>query len=298
MPSFRPTPAALALCLLLALPALASAAPFQPYGQAGPSGTFAASCSGPADGGLANPNVNDNQLFFKTGSDCQAGPGAAASSVFGQGNVAAAGQGGAALGVIQGQTSMSTDAQNTVLFPAGFVDLGWIDTLTIVSPGNQGELALVTVALNVTGLITADGPNVFGRTSVVANAERTGGAFDFIKTYQLQAGSGTTQLPVGEVLTFDLPFTVGVAQQFMIRMLSQSMTSSQTSFGNNTATTQFQNTLTWGGIQQVSVGGNVIMPDDIVSDSGIDWRLPATVPEPALGLLAGALLLGARRFAR
>ncbi|MDE0797777.1 MAG: hypothetical protein OSB76_19560, partial [Alphaproteobacteria bacterium] len=40
------------------------------YG-AGPTGVYSVSCSGPADGGLANPNF-DNQLFFKVGAQCEA----------------------------------------------------------------------------------------------------------------------------------------------------------------------------------------------------------------------------------
>ena len=39
---------------------------------AGPTGVYSVSCSAPADGGLANPNF-DNQLFFKVGGPVPGG---------------------------------------------------------------------------------------------------------------------------------------------------------------------------------------------------------------------------------
>ena len=57
--------------------------------------------------------------------------------------------------------------------------------------------------------------------------------------------------------------------------LAQAMTTSQTSFGENASEADFFNTLTWGGIAWVTIGGNAFDDFTIDSASGVDWRVAA-----------------------
>ncbi len=63
-------------------------------------------------------------------------------------------------------------------------------------------------------------------------------------------------------------------------MMAQAMTPSQTSFGMNVSEAVFSNTLTWGGIAGVTIGGNAVSDFTIDSASGVDWTVAASTAIP------------------
>ncbi len=265
----------------------AQAAPFTTYGFGGASGVFAASCSGPANGGLPNGNIVDNRIFFpNAATDCTANPlTPSANSNFASGNVTASGTtttSTSPLGSISGAATMSTAAQNSVLFPAGFTDAGWIDTMLVSNGPNNGLVAQASVMLNVTGTLSVSGPNVVALLQLAVSSEVAGNPALHQPSYQIQAPA--PMLVVNDMLTLDIPFIIGTPSQFLVRAMARAMTSSQTSFGNNTSDVNFLTTVTWGGIEKITVGGNeVTTPWTAVGTvSGINWAEPfsVSIPEP------------------
>ncbi len=155
---------------------------FVTYGFGGGTGVFSVACAGPADGGLPNGNIPDNRVFFQAGSNCTSNPlTGSASEIFASGNVSASGTVTASLGSLQGFATMSTDVQSSVLFPAGFGDTGWIDTMLLEEdPQNaqfNGQVGIASIMLNVSGTLAASGPNVFARLQLAVSSELVGPAF-------------------------------------------------------------------------------------------------------------------------
>ena len=299
--SFRSVGAALALSCYSG--AAAHAVPYTHYGFSGTHGLFTVSCSGSGDGGLPHNGLVDNRDFFKAGSNCTADPlTSSSSSNFASGNVTASSSAAAGFGMLQGQATMSTNAQSAVLFPAGFSDLGWIDTLTIVDPLNNGQLATVSIVLDAGGALVADGPNVVALLQLIVSSE-VAGLNLHQPFYQIQS-TGPSPQPILDTLVLDLPFIVGTPGQMLVRAQARAMTSSQTSFGNNVSEVEFLNTISWGGISDITVGGISIFPDAMVlSASGVDWTAPfsAAVPLPpgwTLSLTGLVVLMVARRRAK
>ena len=299
--SFRTVGAALALSCFAG--AAAHAVPYTHYGFSGTHGLFSVSCSGPGNGGLPNSGLADNRGFFTAGSDCTADPlTSSSSSNFASGNVMASSSATAGFGTLQGQATMSTDLQNAVLFPAGFSDLGWIDTLTIVDPSNNGQVAMVSVVLGASGALLADGPNVTALLQLIISSELAGLSLHQ-PFYQIQS-TGPTPQPILDTLVLDLPFIVGTPGQMLVRAQARAMTSSQTSFGNNVSDVEFLNTISWGGIADITVGGVSILPDaTVLSASGVDWTAPFSVAIPlppgwTLSLTGLVALMVARRRAK
>ena len=278
---------------------------FTTYGFGGGTGVFSVACAGPADGGLPNGNIPDNRVFFKAGSNCTAAPlTGSASESFTSGNVSASGTVAASVGSLQGFATMSTDTQNSVFFPAGFGDTGWIDTMLLGgNPQLNGQVAIASIMLNVSGTLAASGPNVFARlqlavSSELANSPALHQPFYFIQSPQ-------PGLTISDTLVLDLPFIIGTPSEFLIRAMPQAMTSSATSFGNNTSTADFFTTITWGGIQSVTVAGTPLADFTATGGTGIDWTQPfgaaSAVPAPSVVplLILGLAAIGfTRRFTR
>ncbi len=260
--------------------AAAQAVPYTHYGFGGTHGLFSVSCSGPGDGGLPHNGLVDNRGFFKSGSDCTANALTSSSaSNFASGNVTASSSATAGFGILQGQATMGTDAQSTVFFPAGFSDLGWIDTWTIVDPSNIGQVAMVSVVLNASGALLADGPNVVALLQLIVSSELAGLNLHQ-PFYQIQS-AGPSPQPILDTLALDLPFIVGTPSQMLVRAQARAMTSSQTSFGNNISDVEFLNTISWGGISDITVGGvSIVSNATVLSASGVDWTLRFSVAVP------------------
>jgi hypothetical protein len=266
----------------------AQSAPFTTYGFVGTSGVFSASCSGPGDGGLPNASIPDNRDFFKAGSNCTVNALTPfANSNYSSGSITASGTTASALGSINGSAALTTGQQNAVLFPAGFTDSGWIDTVLISSAGNEGMVAQVTIIVHVNATLSVSGPNVFSRLKLAISSEVASNPALHQPGYQIQAPSAP--LVVSDTLLLDLPFIVGTPSQMLVRVMAQAMTSSSTSLGTNTASVAFLNTITWGGIDKVTVGGNEVAFTAVGSDSGINWAEAYTEPPPVPLALGPAL---------
>ena len=83
-------------------------------------------------------------------------------------------------------------------------------------------------------------------------------------------------------------------------MMAQAMTPSQTSFGMNVSEAVFSNTLTWGGIAGVTIGGNAVSNFTIDSASGVDWTVAAStaIPLPPAWAVLGIAFMGLARVRR
>ena len=83
-------------------------------------------------------------------------------------------------------------------------------------------------------------------------------------------------------------------------MMAQAMTPSQTSFGMNVSEAVFSNTLTWGGIAGVTIGGNAVSDFTIDSASGVDWTVAAStaIPLPLALAVLGIAFMGLARVRR
>ena len=83
-------------------------------------------------------------------------------------------------------------------------------------------------------------------------------------------------------------------------MMAQAMTPSQTSFGMNVSEAVFSNTLTWGGIAGVTIGGNAVSNFTIDSASGVDWTVAAStaIPLPLALAVLGIAFMGLARVRR
>ena len=70
---------------------------------------------------------------------------------------------------------MSTDQQASVLFPAGFGDTGWIDTMLLGgNPQLNGQVGMASVVVNVSGTLAVSGPNVTALLQLVVSSELSG----------------------------------------------------------------------------------------------------------------------------
>lgn len=277
---------------------------FTTYGFGGGTGVFSVACAGPGDGGLPNGNLADNRVFFKPGSNCTVDPlTGAASESFASGNTSASGTVSSVLGQLQGSATMSTDQQSSVRFPAGFGDTGWIDTMDLGgNPQFNGQVGMAEVEVIVSGTLAVSGPNVTALLQLVVSSELGGPALHQ-PFYQIQ--SPHPGLTISDSLILDLPFIIGTPSEFLVRAMPRAMTSSQTSFGNNTSTVNFlANSVTWGGIRSVTVGGTTLPNFTAIGGTGIDWTQPfgaLAVPTPSIVplLILGLAVMGfTRRFNR
>ena len=100
-------------------------------------------------------------------------------------------------------------------------------------------------------------------------------------SYQVQTGVNPSPTLIDDLLTFTVGFVVGKHDEFVVKMMAVAMTSSQTSFDTNIAAADFSNTLVWGGISDVTIGGDAQSEFSGGSASGVDWTLAATAAIPA-----------------
>ena len=173
------------------------------------------------------------------------------------------------MGVLKASAKVNTGSVTSVQFPAGFAETGFADLITLNVLGQTGQIAVVDVVLNLTGVLTATGPNSFLRLQLYVDSDNGVTAPQQL-VYQVQAGFNPSPTVINEVVILSLGFIVGDPDEFIGKMMVQAMTSSQTSFGMNASWADFSNTLTWGGIAEVTIGGNAVSDFTIDSASGVD----------------------------
>ncbi len=307
----------LAAVAMLWLTAIEAQATFTTYGLSGGSGVYAVSCGGllVPGSGLGALNVIDNRNAFQTGSSACTSNALTSSSntSFTNSNFTAFGSGTASLGTITGAATLDTGFDPFGPFPTGYTDTGWVDTMIIDVPGQVvGTFALLNAVLVVSGELDTTGVNVIARFRAIASSD-LGGPGAFQKFYQKQSFNQIQEtLTVSDTLFFALPFLIGQPFQITVRGQATASTSSQTSGGlvggTNFADVDFSSSVSWGGIQSVSVGGTPVPTFTATGTiSGINWALPAqtavAVPSPATLPLFGAglvllVVMGWRRRAK
>lgn len=201
---------------------------------------------------------------------------------------------------------------NNSNFAAADANGGWKDTFTISSPGLTGQSGFMQFTLNITGSLAASGfagLASFGVTAykdniqLAANPLANPGNSDLISTDRQYGNWVASSAPdvsknVNDVITMAVPFTYGTPFTLGIYARAHAgMRSSSGVPGNSQASVQFQNTLVWGGISNMFVGGTGTTTNDytVAAASGVDWR--GVVPSPAAASLLGmgALLASRRR---
>ena len=236
----------------------------------------------------------------------------------------------AALGTIH--LDASSTGPNSVLFPTGAAQGGWTTDLTISAPGNlqiPGSSAAIAITNGVTtgtleflvhvdGTLTENGPggrpgfwvtpyangNLIGPDSIfqannpnpiIGSASSAG--FE-TREWWLPADPSNTNLSlvVNQDILFTTTFTFG--QQFSLGLYADAI-GANGSYGNtfipNISTSDFASTITWAGIQGISVDGSNLITSgySVTSTSGVNWNQSmVTTPIPAAIWLVGSALLG------
>ena len=196
----------------------------------------------------------------------------------------------------------------------------YYDNLTFIT-GSYGSPITITASWNLKGATTssvgADGTgtvsNAYGLPAYVESVANSqlyiaGAGFsgppvlwaqDYRYVYNLPGDSSTTKFDPSPVVP--LIFTAFSGIPFTLYMqLDAEASASVLSFdattgngGNAGATSDFSQTLLWGGISGVTDSqGNPITDWTVTSDSGFDYSQPATEPEPSTLLLLGISMAG------
>jgi hypothetical protein len=281
-------------------------------------GVMAQAVAGPSTtGGSSGPGA-DLSIGYHPGADIQeaavSGPGAFASrsashaSAIPSGSISNAAA--AQVGMGWGKFQATNNAPNSSFFAEANAGGGWKDRFLISDASKTGQSGLMVFTVNVSGALAASG--FAGRAlfavaafkdndQLMINALWSPGNSDLLSTdrqygHWTVASAPDAQKNVLDVVTFAVPFTYGTS--FTLGVFGRAaagMRSSSGVEGSSQASVQFQNTLTWGGVSRVVVGGNDVTGYTLSAESGTDWS-GAIVPAPGAGVLAlGGLVAGLRR---
>jgi hypothetical protein len=191
---------------------------------------------------------------------------------------------------------------NNQLGVGAWATAGWVDTLTVnaVDPAQQGKQAIMTFSLHVGGTLVGQPMGNSGvsiEVSPYINDSFIGLPEASYSGQQFKvAGQGQGGFPYNETVnsnaTFQAVITLGTP--FELGIFGRA-TAGVASVGPNwysASTSDFDQTITWQGVQGVTVLGNNV-PVSIQSLSGTAWQgsYAAPVPEASSWLLALAGLL-------
>jgi hypothetical protein len=204
-----------------------------------------------------------------------------------------AAQGYAQMGQLGMASSFRSNSQFG--FTLAAVNAGWNDMLVVTpqDPAQNGQSALFSFDLHVSGELEAQ-PTGNSGTELRIAAYRDNGQNGFAQWSVGGQGQGNFpyQQIVDTVVTLDLPVTLGQPWQFGLYARA---VAGSASFGPNwisEANNDFLSTITWQGINGVTVGGQPIA-FSVSSQSGIDWtRSFAPIPEPATWAMLALGLAG------
>jgi hypothetical protein len=212
-----------------------------------------------------------------------------------------------------GQMKLYADFRGNSQLGAGvWATGGWVDTLTVdaVDPAMQGKQAILTFSLHVHGNLVGQPTGNSGvgiglypyiNDSFIGVPEALYAGQEFKVAGQGQGGFPFSAT-VDSVATFRALITLGTA--FELGIFGRAVAGAA-SVGPNwisAATADFDDTITWEGIQGVTVLGNSV-PVTVSSLSGTPWMgsYAAPVPEAsswALALAGGLTLLACGRRGR
>lgn len=213
----------------------------------------------------------------------------------------------AALGYAQmGQFGLASSFRSNSQFgyTIAAATAGWNDVLVVTpqDPAQNGQSGMFSFDLDVSGVLDAQ-PTGNSGTQLKIAAYRDNGQNGF--SQWSVGGQGQFNFPYHEVvdtmISLGLPVTLG--QPFQFGLYARA-TAASASFGPNwisEASNDFLATITWQGVNGVTVGGQPIAYS-LSSQSGIDWTQPfqpiqvPEVPAPLPAVGVGVALAWSRRI--
>lgn len=208
-----------------------------------------------------------------------------------------------------GQMKLYADFSGNNQLGAGvWATAGWVDTLTVnaVNPAQQGKSAILTFSLRVQGTLVGQPTGNSGvgiELSPYINDSFMGVPEALYAGQQFKvAGQGQGGFPynatVDSLATFRALITLGTPFELGIFGRAVAGAASRGPDWTSAATADFSDTITWQGVQDVTVQGSSV-PVTISALSGTPWMgsYAAPVPEASTWLmaLAGMLTLVALR---
>lgn len=267
----------------------------------GPSEVLVSVCGGLSNGNGWGPGGSVGMVTGR--SDCQSAtttqPGNTAGRTVGysEAGVSATSQAQAQFGELKLGASYAGSPQVAGL-PAAVAQGGWNDTLTVTpaNPSDAGKLATFSFLISVEGSLDAAAS---GNTGVGLSmlALRDGG---FFGSAWSSVGQGQQFQPfhrnLDEAVLLSVPIYLGTP--FQLGFFAAAYAGYASSLpGSGQGNADFLNTLTWGGVNAVSINGAPVAYT-LASTSGVNWAQPfVPVPEPTSALLilcGGGLLLRQR----
>lgn len=263
-----------------------------------------------------------------------ASPGASLSQAIGVANVPSngvlySGSAAASISLKQIHLQAQLTSPSRALFPNAAAQAGWTDTWT---PNGQpaGTMGLALAVVHVSGKLHEAGfygtpglmvtPYVNGSlinrnstfdslnpTPVIGNGSSVGFQTRRWDNPGISFTANAPDLVLNQDIIFAIPVTFGTQMSLGLYAMAFGGLNGFGGFFDtvaNSSASDFSNTLTWGGIQQVLVAGAPVS-FGITSGSGIDWTTgliptappgpPNAAPEPAsFGLVVAGLLLSWR----
>ena len=209
------------------------------------------------------------------------------------------------------------------------------DQLTFVDASRTGQMGVATAWINLSGSVSASNPGFLpyvqsptgafsfmdgtGTAAVLVNgtglnwttqtwddacaangmagwlACTRSAAYDPSRTTSYSAGA-VVNLPVSFNFVFGTPLTLGYSLVASSDARGTGSYYKSAISGQATAVADMSHTLAWGGIVSVTDSNGLVIPAyGLSSDSGLDYRVAAAVPEPQtwMLLLAGMGVVGA-----
>jgi hypothetical protein len=244
-----------------------------------------ASFAGPA---VVDPNGASSDLggLVSTSSFAQSGPATASADA------------AAALGFLRGQAFNTFPVNSGATLnnlASATAQASWSDSWTINIPGQIGQVAQFTALAFVDGFIDVVGDaRAEVRVTATRNGISLGSTGDTFLADGPLDGNGQELL---DVMLISGSFVVGTPFQFAMT-LGVTVDRNPGGDGTGSADVQFGDTVTWGGITGISLGGQTVGAFDFASLSGLDFidsfvssEPPTGVPEPGcIGLVTAGLL--------